>query len=188
MGILYFAAMFFWFTYLFFALCLAGGFCWLAVRLWRRATVSSVSAAPVIWRRCLAGALGLVAFGPLVWVLLNPPTFRPDLRRIPLQPGANLERYYLEGIDLRGRKLSRANLQRANLMGSDLRGVDLRHADLRGAYLHGANLGQADLRGAHLDGTELSGAFYDAATRWPQSFDPQRHGLVQSEPAGEDGG
>jgi hypothetical protein len=38
----------------------------------------------------------------------------------------------------------------------------------------------ADLRNANLRRTDLTGALYDAHTRWPSGFDPQRHGAVMS--------
>jgi hypothetical protein len=45
-----------------------------------------------------------------------------------------------------------------------------------------------DLRGADLRGVELPsgwpidfhGARYDALTRWPKGFDPQRHGAIMT--------
>jgi hypothetical protein len=41
------------------------------------------------------------------------------------------------------------------------------------------NLTGADLTGANLTGADLTGACYDAHTRWPTGFDPQRHGAVK---------
>lgn len=69
--------------------------------------------------------------------------------------------------------------------GTDLHGKGLRSIDLRDANLKRANLRGADLRGAtltqaqHLQTVVLQGARYDAATRWPQDFDPKdrRYGL-----------
>jgi uncharacterized protein YjbI with pentapeptide repeats len=47
-----------------------------------------------------------------------------------------------------------------------LAGVDLSGADLRGI----------DLSGADLQNAGLEGAIYDDDTRWPDGFDPDRHG------------
>jgi hypothetical protein len=62
----------------------------------------------------------------------------------------------LRGRDLRGEDLVDAFLSYADLSDTDLRGVDLRGADLEGAF--------------------LLGAIYDANTRWPEGFDPRKHG------------
>src|SRR5688572_30307837 len=64
-----------------------------------------------------------------------------------------------------------------------LRGRDLRKEDLAGAFLSDTDLSDTDLRGvdlrgANLDGVWLAGARYDAATQWPEGFDPQKRGAV----------
>lgn len=41
-----------------------------------------------------------------------------------------------------------------------------------------ASLVGADLTGAKLAGTKLVGARYDSRTRWPQGFDPRKHGAL----------
>jgi uncharacterized protein YjbI with pentapeptide repeats len=61
-----------------------------------------------------------------------------------------------EGTDLRG----------AALGGAALLGTDLAHSDLRGV----------NLTGAHLSGVMLAGACCDHLSRWPNGFDPQKHG------------
>jgi hypothetical protein len=114
-------------------------------------------------------------------------------------------RYRGAGAHLRGVSLRGAALASANLQGADLRDADLRGANLQGAFLGGAELAGADFRGAHLervwfcpviDNVEatstairlgkwplhvsgcLISAHYDAHTRWPDGFDPRRHGAV----------
>jgi uncharacterized protein YjbI with pentapeptide repeats len=62
--------------------------------------------------------------------------------------------------------------------------VDLSHADLTlaslgNANLRGANLCGADFNGAWLPGTNLTGARYDATTRWPAGFRPERRGAIR---------
>jgi hypothetical protein len=34
------------------------------------------------------------------------------------------------------------------------------------------------MTGGALTGVDLTGTRYDASTRWPQGFDPKRHGAV----------
>lgn len=83
-----------------------------------------------------------------------------------------------------------ANLCEAGLWGGYFRGAqfyeaglyairrpgDMRETDLRGADLRKADLGGTDLRGAKLRGALLSGAIYDADTKWPRGFSPQKAG------------
>jgi hypothetical protein len=76
LGILYLAAVLCWLTYLMVATLLTGGLLWCATRIWRATAAGTGSVAPGIWRRCLAAAVALAAWGPVVWVLLNLPTLR----------------------------------------------------------------------------------------------------------------
>jgi hypothetical protein len=76
--------------------------------------------------------------------------------------GTDLEDTDLRQAYLRSARLTGAKLYRAYLQDTDLRGADLRDADLRGA----------NLRGARLDGADLSGVRVDAATVWPDGFQP----------------
>lgn len=74
--------------------------------------------------------------------------------------------------------------ERDRWLGMALRGVDLRGEDMRGACLVGADLSHSDLRGVDLTGADLEnaclrGALYDAQTRWPDGFEPRRHGAVR---------
>lgn len=119
------------------------------------------------------------------------------LTRVDLR-GAFLADAQLSKAAIRHTNLARAVMLRAHLEGSDLRDTDLRHADLQGArlrganldgsYLQGANLREADLRGANLrraklEGADLTGVRDDAATAWPDGFDPRRPRGRPGEPA-----
>ena len=89
----------------------------------------------------------------------------------------------LSDADLSNASLHRANLSDAvligaNLSGTDLRGTELGGADLSGANLSGADLSYTDLSNATLSDTDLSNATYNAATKWPQDFDPAAAGAV----------
>ncbi len=83
--------------------------------------------------------------------------------------------------------------QPANFTGADLRGASLRCAHLEGAefgnaLLNGADLRDADLRrfppqspgqpstqsNANLKSADLEGAVWNAATQWPDDFDPAK--------------
>jgi hypothetical protein len=101
--------------------------------------------------------------------------------------GANLKRANLSATNLStqpGRRivnLSEANLQHASLYGANVQGVYLSGANLQGANLTGSNLQNALLYRANLQGADLSGAnlhdvSYNAATKWPEGFNPSDHG------------
>lgn len=87
-----------------------------------------------------------------------------------------------EGVNLRDACLHHANLQNAYLHSADLRGASLIEADLSGASFENANLAGATLGGAYVCGTNFRGANlgkasfndakYNAATTWPDGFDP----------------
>jgi hypothetical protein len=127
--------------------------------------------------------------------------------------GADLQAAVLGGADLAGADLSGANLVGVDLWHTNLQHARLRQADLAGAALIGTDLRGADLRGADLSGAKLfltpadllkwppggppppdphhprniltlTGARYDAATRWPQGFDPLKHRAVKIPPPG----
>jgi hypothetical protein len=51
-------------------------------------------------------------------------------------------------------------------------GASLRGANLASAQLCGANVAGADLHGADLTGADLTSLRHDAATRWPEGFNP----------------
>ena len=107
--------------------------------------------------------------------------------------------------NLRDASLQRARLDFDNLGGTtdfhqtDLSGANLREAEIHGAQFFDAILIGADLRGcrgdkslagrctrfdgadltdARLEGARLNGAQYNARTRFPRGFDPDRAGMV----------
>jgi len=104
--------------------------------------------------------------------------------------GAQLHKANLIGADLHGASLQDADISEAYLQGANLEGADLGGANLVGAHLNGANLRGADLCGADFGGqgwnrtlhdgllknTELTDALYDANTRWPCFFEPEKRG------------
>jgi hypothetical protein len=107
-------------------------------------------------------------------------------------PRTDLRYARLSRLNLGQARLSHANLRRARIHGADLRGAlmadtdlglaDLGSSDLRGADLRGVDLRGANLTGARLEGATLHGARADAATRWPDGFDPTAAG-VGADPA-----
>lgn len=84
----------------------------------------------------------------------------------------------LSGAKLTGAKLPGAKLEKASMTGADLTGASLTRAVLRGSDLRGARLQSADLTGADLTGANLANALYDPQTRWPEGYDPLKHGAL----------
>jgi hypothetical protein len=112
---------------------------------------------------------------------------------------ANLSHAWLLHARAASANLTRANLEQAVLSGANLQRAPLHNADLRNAKLNdlgnqvtfrlrgaadlrNADLTGADLRGANLQGAILTGARYDARTRWPAGFDPEKHGARLTKP------
>jgi uncharacterized protein YjbI with pentapeptide repeats len=89
-----------------------------------------------------------------------------NLKRADLSPVTKTKK---EWHGLHRTYLSEADLYEANLVGANLNGVILREANLSGA----------DLGGADLHGADLTGAKYNAATKWPDGFDPAAAGAVK---------
>ncbi|MDQ1010557.1 hypothetical protein QFZ82_005042 [Streptomyces sp. V4I23] len=71
------------------------------------------------------------------------------------------------GQDLSGARATRTAFHRADLRLADLRDADLSTADLRE--------------------TRLEGAHANAATRWPEGFDPEARGVTPTGDPGDDG-
>lgn len=105
---------------------------------------------------------------------------------------AGLQYAHLEGADLFGAHLEGASMIWARLEGAKLFGAHLEGANLIGAHLEGANLDFASLTGAKLHGVHLEGVdltitslddhydgspIYDAKTRFPAGYDPDRAGF-----------
>ena len=96
------------------------------------------------------------------------------------------------GSDLYGSILDETNMSQCKMLGVDLRfsfieDVSFRGADLRNARFSRDELGgglvlhAADFTGANLDGADFSGAIYDAATIFPEGFDPEQRGMIKLE-------
>jgi hypothetical protein len=81
------------------------------------------------------------------------------------------ENTHLVGADLRGTSLRGADLSNLNLWSTNLAGADLTGADLRDSCLIGTDLTEANLKDA-----QLGDAYFNQDTRWPDGFDPLRHG------------
>jgi len=93
---------------------------------------------------------------------------------------ANLAEVWWEGVDARGVDFFRANFRNAGLARSSLQRAVFYEADLTDAVLKGAHLEGTSFYGAHLDGARLNGATSDAATVWPEGFDPVAAGVESS--------
>ncbi|MEZ5303913.1 MAG: pentapeptide repeat-containing protein [Verrucomicrobiales bacterium] len=108
--------------------------------------------------------------------------------------GADLRRTLFQGggpsvTDLAGAAFKSCRMEGVQFLLCGMRRVVFENCDLRGAAFTQAYLRQASFRGSNLAGADLSaaeelaeadlrGAFYDAATAWPDGFDPQAAGAV----------
>jgi hypothetical protein len=99
-------------------------------------------------------------------------------RNVPESAAEEIEPADLSGAKLSGAVLHAAKLVKANLQGADLRNADLTNAALPGANFHAAKLQGTILTGADLARAELKDALYDAQTRWPDGFDPEKSGAL----------
>ena len=115
-----------------------------------------------------------------------------DLRGADLPSHARLSRALIRRSSLMRAILPDANLREVDFAKTVLEHSDLRRADLRDAILSGARLAHADLGGANLTnatlddadlsevthgGTDFSGATANRATKWPEGFVPEAHGI-----------
>lgn len=82
--------------------------------------------------------------------------------------GADLEDCVFRGCQLSEANFSGAMLRRTRFVKDNLDG----RTDLSGA----------DLSAALIEAVDFSGAKYDDATKFPEGFDPSRHGLLKAEP------
>ncbi len=115
---------------------------------------------------------------------------------------ADLSEVFMSGARFNSAILREARLREASLAGArfylaDLTQADFRGANLIGAVLSGANLTGADLRAADLSGVDLTPDVdrrtgqpvppkfericYDAATQWPEGFQPPPSECADSE-------
>jgi uncharacterized protein YjbI with pentapeptide repeats len=85
----------------------------------------------------------------------------------------------LQGSELRGANFEKADLSNIKFPFSDLRGANLREANLKGLYAPQARFEGTDLSGAILDKPKLERATFDDKTKWPQGFDPEKHGAIK---------
>ncbi len=106
--------------------------------------------------------------------------------------GTDLSGSNLTGSDLYGSTLMETNMSHCNMQGVDFRysyidDASFRDADLRNARFSRDELGggltihSADFIGANLDGADFSDAIYDAATIFPEGFDPNQRGMIKLE-------
>lgn len=114
--------------------------------------------------------------------------------RCALLTGAKATQTRFSGASLRDANLQETDLTAAVFSLVDAPGIDLRRAKLATAVLDGADLSEALLHGADLATAVFSpsvdlerplllhNARYDAATRWPQGFDPAAMGAMAAEP------
>lgn len=138
----------------------------------------------------LAGKVLFTSEGGLAGARLGGDLTDADLR------GADLTDVNMEGVTLMGADLTDANLagtnlywclaceavfERADLRGACFRGATLEKADFRYARLQGADFGSDNISGrdARLGGALFACAEYDAATVFPQGFDPQMAGMIE---------
>ncbi|MBD2211215.1 pentapeptide repeat-containing protein [Nostoc linckia FACHB-104] len=94
-------------------------------------------------------------------------------------------------VEFQGANLRKANFQSAILRGVQFQGTDLKDATLQYADLHESSFTGAKLHGANLKGckdshtADWSQAEYDLKTQFPDDFNPDEHGLIQTRRRGE---
>ncbi|MFL7838072.1 MAG: pentapeptide repeat-containing protein [Candidatus Promineifilaceae bacterium] len=98
---------------------------------------------------------------------------------------AHLQKAILKSAVLTNTLLNNASLIQADLREADLQGTNLVGADLSQANLAGANLSEAKVKpsktavaGDEDETVLVNEAVYDAATIWPEAFDPDAGGAV----------
>jgi uncharacterized protein YjbI with pentapeptide repeats len=85
----------------------------------------------------------------------------------------------LQGSELRGANFEKADLTNVSFCESDLRAANLQGANLKGFRAPKARLEGTDFTGAVFAKPDLSRATFDDKTKWPQEFDPEKHGAVK---------
>ena len=93
---------------------------------------------------------------------------------------ANLSNSILTNTSMQSALLEEANLEEAKLSKAKLQGAVLEKANLKGADLSQANLQAAKLKEADLSQANLQDALYDEYTIFPESFNPESHGLKKA--------
>ena len=87
---------------------------------------------------------------------------------------AGISNLDLRDLDFRGAKLTEAYLQRSNLARADFRGANLKGTKLQNARVRGADFREAK----NLDEAQWKGAEYSLRTKFPEDFNPKKHGLI----------
>ena len=111
--------------------------------------------------------------------------------------GMSFSRSDLSGSDFSGSDLYGSILDETNMSQCKMQGVDFRYsyidevsfcgADLRNARFSRDEVGgvlrlrAVDFTGANLEGADFSDAIYDAATVFPEGFDPEQRGMIKLE-------
>jgi len=101
---------------------------------------------------------------------------------------ADLKRSLLNGVNFKKADFEKAYLREADLTKSNFEEANFLGANLQGANLSQANFKNADFRWARLEGaiidekTNFTGAKYNISTRFPQGFDPEKHGMIEIKP------
>jgi uncharacterized protein YjbI with pentapeptide repeats len=85
----------------------------------------------------------------------------------------------LQGSELRGANFEKADLTNVSFYESDLRAANLQGANLKGFRAPKARLEGTDFTGAVFAEPDLTRATFDDKTKWPQGFDPEKHGAVK---------
>jgi uncharacterized protein YjbI with pentapeptide repeats len=93
--------------------------------------------------------------------------------------GSTISGGSLQGSNLQGANFEKAVLSDCRFPDSDLRAANLREANLKNLYAPQARFEGADLTGAVLGKPDLQRATFDDNTKWPQGFDPEKHGAVK---------
>ncbi len=87
----------------------------------------------------------------------------------------------LRGADLTGLDLSDQELWGANFNGQNLRGCRFVNGNLYGVDMRDADLRDCDFSHANLERADLRGARVNDATKFPETFDVSRFGLVSDD-------
>ena len=85
----------------------------------------------------------------------------------------------LQGSELRGANFEKADLTNVSFYESDLRAANLQGANLKGFRAPKARLEGTDFTGAVFAEPDLTRATFDDKTKWPQGFDPEKHGALK---------
>lgn len=139
--------------------------------IWQGAIYSAETVFPVSIERSKIGALGPGAH------IRSAVLKERILPQIDLT-GADLARSDLSNSVLTKAKFGGADLTDTSLEAADLTNAQFGDANMRGTNLERAQLADADLSSARIEGARFAGAYFNKETRFPEEFDPTRHGLI----------